>query len=58
MLLLNAEIRKTKTLWESGVRGTATAINFNYITSSYESLVEKGTKEPTFNAYTKKRGHN
>jgi len=58
MLLLNADVSKTKTLWENGVRGTATAISFNYIISSYESLVEKGTESPLFNAYAKKRGHN
>jgi len=46
MLLITADVRKTKTLWENGVRGTATAINFNYIISSYESLVENGTESP------------
>ena len=46
MLLINADVRNTQTLWENGARGTAADINFNYIISSYESLVENGTDRP------------
>ena len=50
MLFKNADVRKTKTLWENGVRGTAADVNFNYIISPYESSVQNGTDRPLLTA--------
>jgi hypothetical protein len=44
ILIINADVRKTKTLWANAVGGTATDIDFNYVISSYKSSVENGTE--------------
>jgi len=57
VFLKNADVRKTKTLWENGVRGTAVDINCNDIINSYDSFLKRD-RQTTFNAYAKKKGHN